>query len=79
MSIPSSAQQIADFVQQWNDFGTAINNGASWCFKCIDMSDALISNPNFTTILSADQQQWVINANTYFKSLPASMPPTPPS
>lgn len=77
MSLPTNAQQIADFVKAWDDYQMAIANGGSWCYKCIEIGTSLVSNPNFSTILSEAQQQWVQQCLTFFNSLPTGLPPQP--
>ena len=76
MTLPT-AQQTADFVNNWNQFQTYISYWCSWCKSSKSICNALINDPNFSTILSADQQSWIQNCQTFFSSVESQMPAPP--
>lgn len=79
MSTLTEAQAMVAFVSTWEEHQQAVANGASWCGKCIALAAALQADPNFTLLLSAEQQQWVNDCVTFYQSLFINMPTQPTS
>jgi len=72
-----TAQQIANFVNNWNNLQTYISYWQSWSNSSAVICQVLISDPNFSTILSSDQQSWIQNSQTFFSGVQAQMPAPP--
>lgn len=77
MSMPIPAQATADFVNDWNNFQTYITYFMQWAGQCGSLANSLIANPNFSTILTPDQQVWVQLCQTYFPQCCSGTPPQP--